>query len=316
MEIIAHRSIYEFQKPFLVKSTETDLRTRVSNFNTMLSSTLYKLPKSLDFTSDVNLAHDAVSPDVHRIILAMTYHHTRMIVHRPYLLKNRVQENSSFPSFESSAAYYCTSSAQAIVTLLPNDLESTSAAMFYVWWGYLNPICRAAAVLLMEVLFQSQGNISRCKQLLHKYQKVMGFLQCMSKTSEAALSAWETFDQTFSETFMKLLKEVEKHPSSTPIVEASCFVGAASAYTTLKEISKRETRSSSFERFCTQARQVFLPTTYNPLATDLSGFQFSSNEYSYQQTGMWQQYIFPSLEEMNSFAAKTAQELSDTDFLQ
>ena len=306
MEAIAHRAIYEFQKLFLVKMTDKDLRTRVSTLNNNLSKALYKLPQSLDFTSDANLAQDAVCPDVHRIILALTYHHTRMIIHRPYLLKPRTKEDtgtSSLLSFELSAAYYCTSSAQAIVTLLPDDLEMAGTVLFHVWWGYMNPICRAAAVLLMEVLFHSHGDVSRCRQLLHMYQKAMKFLQCLSKSSEAALSAWETFDRTFNDIFLKvLLKEVERHAILMPTVETPCSLNGSAAYMGLEEKDREDSRSSSFETFCMQARQVFLPPTTDPLSTDMLDLQFSDSQYYSSQNGIWQQYMFPSMEEINSFS--------------
>ena len=318
MEALAHRSVYEFQKPFLMKMTEKDLRARVSDLNTKLSNALHKLPEFLDFNSDVNLALDVVSPDVHRMILAITYHHTRMIIHRPYLLKPRTYEDvnaSPLLSFQLSAAYYCTTSAQAIITLLPDDLELTGAPLFHVWWGYLNPICRAAAVLLMEVLFQSDGNVSRCKQLLHMYQKAMKFLQSMSKTSEAALSAWETFDRTFNKTFLKVIKELDRHTSVDSAIQLSCSLDAAPVFTGFPEVSDRNSRSSSFENYCMQARQAFLPTASEPPSADALGLQFLENQYYSPQNDLWQHYMFPSMEEMNSFSFGTVHQPPVDSFL-
>lgn len=104
-----------------------------------------------------------------RNMLAIKFHHIRILIHRPYLCYphlDRQKDQAILPEQHAVIRDYgtiCIAEAQAIAHLMHNVTDTTEIVLNYPWWQMVSCLVAAASVLVLAENFakyeeHSEGN--------------------------------------------------------------------------------------------------------------------------------------------------------------
>lgn len=129
-----------------------------------------------------------------QLLLAFSYHSTRLLVSRPCLcrLERRIRGQSNDSAlFNNNTAEACVQAAQAITRLLPDHPDNTFAYYQSPWWCIVHNIMQAIAVFLLEFSFGKSHMKKEGQEIAASTKKLVRWLQHLSSTNTVAERAYQ-----------------------------------------------------------------------------------------------------------------------------
>ncbi|KAL8806377.1 MAG: hypothetical protein Q9182_001407 [Xanthomendoza sp. 2 TL-2023] len=142
--------------------------------------------------------HQTPEPQTARVALGMLFHSTRIIINRPCLcrLDYRIDHQSNTSdSINVASANRCIASARATLALIPDEPDMALIYQGPLWWMGLHHLKRAAAVLLLGMIFLYEHPSATAADVLSDSKKAVNWLYAMGKFSSPARSAWVTLSR-------------------------------------------------------------------------------------------------------------------------
>ncbi|KAF8423342.1 hypothetical protein EV426DRAFT_534462, partial [Tirmania nivea] len=147
--------------------SQAEYQEHVARFESRLTMWKSQLPEELKFESLPTRDANNFTEYDKRLDLAVRYHNTRMIIHRPFLCINEsaFQSESQQPGyFPLGSARACIESARELIILV-TKVDSQTMMTSGPWWSLVHFLSTAASVIVLELAFHSK-HIPEAHQLL------------------------------------------------------------------------------------------------------------------------------------------------------
>ncbi|KAF1925796.1 uncharacterized protein M421DRAFT_231773 [Didymella exigua CBS 183.55] len=127
------------------------------------------------------------------LLLLMHYWSTKILITRPCLCRTerRIQnESDTSAAFNVQMANICVTSAREMMALFPDEPDLDFVYMKAPWWNVIHIIMQCAAVLLLEVGYQSRQTKDNNASITADIQKLINWLQVMQQNDPVAERAY------------------------------------------------------------------------------------------------------------------------------
>ncbi|ETN46047.1 uncharacterized protein HMPREF1541_00230 [Cyphellophora europaea CBS 101466] len=126
--------------------------------------------------------------------LEMYFCSIRMILYRPFMCEIRIdQESAGSAEFNRLSARAGVTAAIRMLDVMPDDPIAADVAQVLPWWVLLQYVCRAAAMLLLEMCLNIQHMQNETKEVMAATRKALNYLWILAPESKSAYRAWNIF---------------------------------------------------------------------------------------------------------------------------
>lgn len=165
-------TLYNTQNTYMC---QVDYQEHVSRFEVRLSAWRSQLPEDLRFDKQSATEADEATEREKRLDLAVRYHNTRMIIHRPFLCQSEVTplNDSQQPGYSPAAsARACIESACAVSAIITGEDPKTMMKCG-PWWSLVHFLSTAASVIVLELVFRSKHVPEKHQQLFELGDRIV-----------------------------------------------------------------------------------------------------------------------------------------------
>jgi hypothetical protein len=158
-----------------------------------------------------------------RLSLGFFYYGTRIMINRPCLCRRdrkKHLESRKLNDFNRTAAALCIESAQAMLSLIPDEPNAVGLNKVGPWWCVLHFLMQATIVLMLELAFGADHMPDEAESILAAAKKAVRWFHRMSKESLAARRAWHLCDSFLRDVAPMVggdAKDLPASPSSMPM---------------------------------------------------------------------------------------------------
>ncbi|KAH6644375.1 fungal-specific transcription factor domain-containing protein [Boeremia exigua] len=152
----------------------------------------------------LNGSHAPGSEQLEReyMLLQMHYWSTKILITRPCLCRTerRIKNQSDASAiFNSEMAKACVASARALTALFPDRPDPKFVYMKAPWWNIVHIMMQCAAVLLLEVGYQSRHTKDDNTEITSDIQKLIVWLHAMGQNDPCADRAYTVLQRILTD---------------------------------------------------------------------------------------------------------------------
>ncbi|KAL6232408.1 hypothetical protein BDW75DRAFT_247192 [Aspergillus navahoensis] len=220
LSIITHAAVMDIYSLQSTRESHSGRgQSEIPHYQSRLQSWVSNLHPAFAFTDKENVNELSLSKDSRaQVTLALSYYSSQIILSRPCLTRPDFKEgtNIRFPRsrFGNDTARTCIHSALSLISVLPDEPDTTWMLRKSPWWCILHYIMQAITVLLIELSIgfvaddvaapgkkqgqeqakehkQDKGNRHAPEAVWNASKKALRWLQCMAKQDPSSGRAFE-----------------------------------------------------------------------------------------------------------------------------
>ena len=133
-----------------------------------------------------------------RVHLGFAYHSAQMLVHRPCLCRidRRIpHESDRARQSNQDNAVACVNAAMSIVSLLPDEPNTSLLFNTVPWWNIIHYLMQASTVLMLELSFRGEHTPGNVEEIYDTVKIVLRWLKSIGMLDHAGYRAWRMCDE-------------------------------------------------------------------------------------------------------------------------
>lgn len=208
LKSLDHDILTQLYRPSIVTQSWATLQAKMLRLQERLDRWRSGLPTAFDFTRN----QTDQSYIRQRMYLGFMYYSSVIITKRPCLcqIEEKIpNESRKAKDIDRASAVECVFAAQALVGLLPDEIDLAKMYQVSPWWSMVHYLMQAVTALMLEISLNAVHCPDSTNALFSAAQKAIAWLQSMSADDLAAARAWRLSSEALARVAPRIGRRID-----------------------------------------------------------------------------------------------------------